>query len=51
MSEKVYEEAFKYAMEELHNQYIAEDKESDFVFNFNVNYVEDTADTITVSVA
>ena len=51
MSEKMYEEAFKYAMEELHKKYIAEDKESDFIFNFNVNYVEDSINVITVSVA
>ena len=51
MSEKMYEEAFKYAMEELHKKYIAEDKESDFIFNFNVNYVEDSINVIIVSVA
>ncbi|MCQ2601428.1 MAG: chromosomal replication initiator protein DnaA [Treponema sp.] len=52
MSEKnTYKDAFDYAMNELHEQYISEDKESDFIFNFNVNYVEDTIDTITVSVA
>ncbi len=51
MSEKMYEEAFEYAMEELHTQYINENRENEFVFNFNVNYVEDTIDTVTVSVA
>ena len=51
MSEKIYEEAFKYAMDSLHKEYIAKDKESEFVFNFNVNYVEDKIDEITVSVA
>ena len=51
MSENIYKEAFKYAMEELHKQYIEQEKESEFIFNFNVNYVEDTIDTITVSVA
>ncbi len=51
MSQKMYEEAFKYAMEELHTQYINENRENEFVFNFNVNYVEDTIDTVTVSVA
>ena len=51
MSEKMYEEAFKYAMEELHTQYLNENRENEFVFNFNVNYVEDTIDTVTVSVA
>ena len=38
-------------MEELHTQYINENRENEFVFNFNVNYVEDTIDTVTVSVA
>lgn len=51
MSEKMFEEAFKYAMEELHTQYINENRESEFVFNFNVNYVEDSIDTVVVSVA
>ena len=51
MSEKIYEDAFKYAMDELHKEYIEKDKENDFIFNFNVDYVEDTIDTITVSVA
>lgn len=51
MSEKMYEEAFKYAMEELHTQYINENRENEFIFNFNVSYVEDTIDTVTVSVA
>lgn len=51
MSEKIYEEAFKYAMQELHNQYVKEGKENQFTFNFNVNYVEDSNETVTVSVA
>lgn len=51
MSEKIYEEAFKYAMEELHKQYISENRENEFIFNFNVNYVDDDKDTVNVSVA
>lgn len=51
MSEKIYEEAFKYAMEELHKQYISEDRENEFIFNFNVNYVDDDKETVNVSVA
>lgn len=51
MSENIYKEAFKYAMSELHNEYVSKDKESEFIFNFNVNYVEDKIDEITVSVA
>lgn len=51
MSQKIYEEAFKYAMEELHKQYISEDRENEFIFNFNVNYVDDNKETVNVSVA
>lgn len=51
MSEKIYEEAFKYAMEELHKEYIEKNKENEFIFNFNVNYVEDNIDKVIVSVA
>lgn len=51
MSERIYEEVFKYAMNDLHNQYIAEGKEAEFDFNFNLNYVEDEKNVITVSVA
>lgn len=51
MSEKIYEEAFKYAMEELHKQYILENRENEFIFNFNVNYVDDDKETVNVSVA
>lgn len=51
MSEKIYEEAFKYSMEELHKQYISENRENEFIFNFNVNYVDDDKETVNVSVA
>jgi len=51
MSERIYEEVFKYAMDDLHNQYIAEGKEAEFDFNFNLNYVEDSQNIITASVA
>lgn len=51
MSENLYKEAWKYALDEIHNQYIAEDKEREFIFNFNMNYVEDDNNLIKVSVA
>ncbi len=51
MSDFIYKDAFKYAMEELHKEYLAQEKESEFIFNFNFIYVEDTIDKITVSVA
>jgi len=50
MSDRIYEEAFKYAMDEIHQQYVKEGKESAFTFNFNVTYVGDENETITVSV-
>lgn len=51
MSDFIYKDAFKYAMEELHKEYLSQEKESEFIFNFNFSYVEDTIDKITVSVA
>lgn len=51
MSENIYEEVWHYAMNELHEEYKKNDKESEFIFNFNMNYIEDTIDKITVSVA
>lgn len=51
MSENIYKDAFNYAMEELRNQYASQGKESEFIFNFNVNYVKDEINKITVSVA
>ena len=51
MSENLYKEAWNYALDEIHNQYIAEDKEREFIFNFNMNYVEDNNNLIKVSVA
>lgn len=50
MSENFYEEAWKYSLDEIHNQYISEDKEREFLFNFNINYVEDSDNKIIASV-
>ena len=50
MSEKIYEEAWKYSMDELHKEYKSQNKEDEFVLWFNMNYVEDTIESITVSV-
>lgn len=38
-------------MEELKKEYISKNNEDEFTMWFNMNYVEDTIDTITVSVA
>ena len=51
MSEKIYEEAWEYTMKVLHDLYKSQNKEDEFKLWFNMNYVEDTIDTITVSVA
>jgi chromosomal replication initiator protein len=50
MSENLYQDAWNYALDELHKKYISEDRESEFLFNFNINYVSDDKNIITVSV-
>lgn len=50
MAGQIYKEAFEYAMEELHKEYIQKNDEDTFVLWFNLDYVEDTKDEITVSV-
>lgn len=50
MAGQIYKEAFKYAMDELHKEYIKKNDEDTFVLWFNLDYVEDTKDEITVSV-
>lgn len=51
MSEKLYEEAWNFTIEELKKSYKEQNRENEFIFNFNMNYVEDSGDIITVSVA
>ena len=51
MSERIYEEAWEYTMKVLHDLYKSQNKEDEFKLWFNMNYEEDTIDTITVSVA
>ena len=51
MAQNIYQEAWNYALKEIHNQYVSEDRENEFIFNFNINYVSDDNNTITVSVA
>ncbi len=51
MSEHNYEDVWKYALEQIKQQYIKSGKETEFKLWFNMNYVEDTISTITVSVA
>ncbi|MCQ2593086.1 MAG: chromosomal replication initiator protein DnaA [Treponema sp.] len=51
MANQIYKEAWNYCMDELHKKYIADNDEDEFVMWFNMKYVEDTIDSITVSVA
>ena len=45
-----HEENGELVLEEIHKSYVKQDKESEFVFYFNMKYVEETMDSITVSV-
>ena len=51
MSEQFYKDFFEEALNQIHEEYLANGKENEFKLWFNLNYVEDTIDTITVSVA
>ncbi|MCQ2583143.1 MAG: chromosomal replication initiator protein DnaA [Treponema sp.] len=48
---QIYKEAMEYAMEQIHNEYISKNNEDEFKMWFNMKYVEDTIEKITVSVA
>ena len=50
MSENNYKEAWDYSMKVIHDYYKSKNNEREFKLWFNMNYVEDTIDTITVSV-
>ena len=50
MSENNYKEAWDYSMKVIHDYYKSKNNECEFKLWFNMNYVEDTIDTITVSV-
>ncbi|MCQ2596517.1 MAG: chromosomal replication initiator protein DnaA [Treponema sp.] len=51
MSENIYKEAWEYTLNELHTEYINSGKENDFLLWFNMKYISDTIDTITISVS
>ena len=51
MEKEYYKAAFEFAMEELKKEYKSKNNEDEFTIWFNMNYVEDSVDTITVSVA
>lgn len=50
MAKEFYKEAFRFAMEELKKEYISKNNEDEFMFWFKMDYVEDSVDSITVSV-
>ena len=50
MAKEFYKEAFRYAMEELKKEYISKNNEDEFTFWFNMDYIEESLDTITVAV-
>ena len=45
----MYEEAWNVTMNQLREEYKSKNKEDEFTLWFNMNYVEDTIDTITIS--
>ena len=50
MAKELYKEAFQYAMTELKKEFKEKDNEEEFTIWFKMKYVEDSIDTITVSV-
>jgi len=50
MAKELFKEAFQYAMKELEKEFKEKNNEDEFSLWFNMKYVEDSIDTITVSV-
>ena len=50
MSEQNYKEIWPFAMEQIHEEYKNNGQENEFVLWYKMEYLEDTLDTITVSV-
>ena len=50
MAKELYKEAFQYAMTELKKEFKEKNNEDEFTIWFKMKYVEDSVDTITVSV-
>lgn len=50
MAKELYKEAFQYAMTELKKEFKEKSNEDEFTIWFKMKYVEDSVDTITVSV-
>ncbi|MCQ2575394.1 MAG: chromosomal replication initiator protein DnaA [Treponema sp.] len=51
MSGQIYKEVWQFAMQQLQEEYKAKNNEDEFKMWFNMQYVDDTIDTINVSVA
>lgn len=51
MAENFYKEAFEYAMKSIYEEFTKNDKEDEFKIWFDINYQEDSIDSLTVSVA
>jgi len=50
MSEQIYKEFFEEALNQIKSEYIELGKEKDFNFWFNLEYLEDTIESITIKV-
>ena len=50
MAKELFKEAFKYAMNELEKEFKEKNNEDEFSLWFQMTYVEDSIDSITVSV-
>ena len=50
MAKELFKEAFQYAIKELEKEFKAKNNEDEFSLWFNMNYEEDSIDSITVSV-
>ena len=50
MAKEFYKEAFQFVMEELKKEYISKNNEDEFTFWFNMDFIEESVDSITVSV-
>lgn len=50
MSEQNYKEFWQFALDQIHEEYKNNGQENEFLLWFKIEYIEDTLDTITVSV-
>ena len=50
MAKELYKEAFQYGLKELRKEFKEKDNDDEFTIWFKMKYVEDSVNTITVSV-